>query len=38
MGKDVGEALQDAAFTRTKLHGSTIEASYSGALSFLRRK
>ena len=38
MGKDVGEALQDAAFTRTRLHGSTIEASYSGALSFLRRK
>lgn len=38
MGKDVGEALQDAAFMRTKLHGSTIEASYSGALSFMRRK
>jgi agmatinase len=38
MGKDVGEALADAAFRRTRLKGSTIEASYAGALSFMRRK
>jgi len=38
MGKDVGEALQDAAFRRTALKGSMIEASWSGALSFFRRK
>ncbi|NBE07963.1 agmatinase [Paragemmobacter ruber] len=38
MGKDVGEALTDAAFTRTALKGSLIEASWSGALSFFRRR
>jgi agmatinase len=38
MGKDVGEAMPDAAFMRTALKGSTVEASYAGALSFLRRK
>ena len=38
MGKDVGDALPDAAFMRQRLHGSTVEASYAGALSFLRRK
>ncbi|MCZ8080243.1 MAG: agmatinase [Rhodobacteraceae bacterium] len=38
MGKDVGEALTDAAFTRTRLKGSMVEASWSGALSFFRRK
>lgn len=38
MGKDVGEALPDAAFRRTDLRGSYVEASYAGAQSFLRRK
>jgi agmatinase len=38
MGKDVGEALPDAAFRRQALKGSMIEASYAGALSFFRRK
>ena len=38
MGKDVGAAMPDAAFVRTVLKGSTVEASYAGALSFLRRK
>jgi agmatinase len=38
MGKDVGEALPDAAFMRAGLKGSLIESSYSGAQSFLRRK
>lgn len=28
----------DAAFRRTRLKGSTIEATYAGALSFMRRK
>jgi agmatinase len=31
-------SLGDAAFRRTDLMGSSIEASYAGALSFLRRK
>lgn len=30
--------MPDAAFMRTVLRGSTVEASYAGALSFLRRK
>ena len=38
MSKDVGEPMPDAAFRRTELKGSTIEASYAGALSFFRRK
>ena len=38
MVKDVGDAMPDAAFMRQRLLGSTIEASYAGALSFLRRK
>lgn len=38
MAKEVGEALPDAAFMRTNLKGSGIEASYAGALSFFRRK
>ena len=38
MGKDVGEALADAAFMRDSLMGSKLEASYSGAQSFYRRK
>ena len=38
MVKEVGEELADAAFMRTRLHGSTVEASYAGALSFMRRK
>jgi agmatinase len=36
--KEVGQALGDAAFRRESLKGSYIEASYAGALSFLRRK
>ncbi|MDH3468044.1 MAG: agmatinase, partial [Gammaproteobacteria bacterium] len=28
----------DAAFTRTSLYGSAAEHTYSGALSFMRRK
>ena len=31
-------SLGDAAFRRKDLMGSSIEASYAGALSFLRRK
>lgn len=31
MAKDVGEELADAALMRTRLHGSTVEASYAGA-------
>ena len=31
-------SLGDAAFRRTDLMGSSIEASYAGALSFMRRK
>jgi agmatinase len=38
MGKDVGEELQDQGFRRDRLKGSFIEPSYSGALSFFRRK
>jgi hypothetical protein len=38
MSKDVGEPMPDAAFRRTELKGSTIEASYAGALSFFRSK
>jgi agmatinase len=38
MPKEVGEALADAAFRRTGLKGSMIEASYAGAQSFYRRK
>ncbi len=37
-GKDVGDTMPDAAFMRTRLLGSTLESSYAGALSFLRRK
>lgn len=38
MSKDVGEELNDAAFRRQRLTGSYVEASYAGALSFMRRK
>jgi agmatinase len=38
MGKDVGDAMPDAAFMRNRLMGSTVEASFAGALSFMRRK
>lgn len=38
MAKEVGDASPDAAFMRTDLKGSGIEASYAGALSFFRRK
>jgi agmatinase len=38
MSKEVGEELTDAAFRRDRLLGSFVEASYSGALSFMRRK
>ena len=38
MGKDVGEALTDAAFTRTRLKRSMIENSTTGPQSFFRRK
>lgn len=38
MGKDVGTPLTDAAFRRQEVKGSTFEASYAGALSFMRRK
>jgi len=38
MGKDVDTVLTDAAFTRTRLKGSMIEAFRAGARSFFRRK
>ncbi|MCP5081377.1 MAG: agmatinase [Alphaproteobacteria bacterium] len=38
MNKEGFEGLNDAAFTRTDLKGTTNEASYAGALSFMRRK
>ncbi len=38
MSKDLGEELNDAAFRRSQLKGSYLEASYAGALSFMRRK
>ena len=38
MGKDQGQPLTDAAFRRGDLKGSGFEASYAGALSFMRRK
>ncbi len=38
MAKEVGQELNDAAFRRGALKGSFIEASYAGALSFMRRK
>lgn len=38
MSKDTDAYENDAAFTRSSLKGSLIEASYAGALSFLRRR
>lgn len=38
MGKDVGDELSDQAFRHHALKGSFIEPSYSGALSFFRRR
>ena len=38
MSDPSGKPLGDAAFRRTDLKGTTIEATYAGALSFMRRK
>lgn len=38
MAKEVGQAMNDAAFRRDALKGSYIEPSFAGALSFMRRR